>query len=99
MFVEGGGAIVGAINDEIERTTLRGGTVVLTQDWHPASTSHFIEDGGVWPTHCVAGTWGAALGDDTGPAFSPSSNTTVPALWAPSDLSDRACGSRVSQRR
>lgn len=67
LFVEGGDAIVGAINDEIERTTLRGGTVVLTQDWHPASTPHFIEDGGVWPTHCVAGTWGAALLDNLDP--------------------------------
>lgn len=61
LFVDGGDHIVGAINDEIERTAAAGGTVVLTQDWHPASTPHFIDDGGVWPTHCVAGTWGAEL--------------------------------------
>ncbi|MDQ3149401.1 MAG: isochorismatase family protein, partial [Chloroflexota bacterium] len=30
-------------------------------DWHPESTPHFARDGGVWPVHCVAGTWGAEL--------------------------------------
>ena len=67
LFVNGGDAIVGSINDEIERTVAGGGTVVLTQDWHPASTPHFIDDGGIWPTHCVAGTWGAELLDDLDP--------------------------------
>lgn len=67
LFVEGGDAIVGAINDEIERISAAGGTVVLTQDWHPSSTPHFIADGGVWPTHCVAGSWGADLVDGLDP--------------------------------
>ena len=38
--------------------------VVATQDWHPESTPHFAKDGGVWPVHCVAGTWGAELHPD-----------------------------------
>ncbi len=67
LFVSGGDSIVGAINDEIERTAAGGGTIVLTQDWHPASTPHFIDDGGVWPTHCVAGSWGAELMDGLDP--------------------------------
>lgn len=67
LFVAGGDTIVGAINDEIERVAASGGTVVLTQDWHPPSTPHFIADGGVWPTHCVAGTWGADLVDGLDP--------------------------------
>lgn len=67
LYVEGGDSIVGSINDEIERTAAGGGTVVLTQDWHPASTPHFIDDGGVWPTHCVAGTWGAELMEGVDP--------------------------------
>jgi len=67
LFVAGGDAIVGAINDEIERTAAGGGTIVLTQDWHPESTPHFIDDGGVWPTHCVADTWGAELIDGLDP--------------------------------
>ena len=41
-----------------------GATVVATQDWHPASTPHFAKDGGIWPVHCVAETWGAALHPD-----------------------------------
>ncbi len=61
LFVTDGDAILDAVNDEIERIANDGGMVVLTQDWHPASTPHFIDDGGVWPTHCVAGTWGAEL--------------------------------------
>lgn len=61
LFVDGGDTIVDVVNDEIEAVAGAGGVVVLTQDWHPATTPHFIADGGVWPTHCVAGTWGAAL--------------------------------------
>jgi nicotinamidase/pyrazinamidase len=67
LYVDGGDAIVGTINDEITRASAEGGTVVLTQDWHPASTPHFIDDGGVWPTHCVAGTWGAEFVDALDP--------------------------------
>ena len=37
---------------------------MLTQDWHPVSTPHFVTDGGPWPVHCVADTWGAALHPD-----------------------------------
>ena len=38
-----------------------GAAVVATQDWHPPTTPHFAQDGGIWPVHCVAGTWGAEL--------------------------------------
>jgi len=31
------------------------------RNWHPPSTPHFARDGGRWPVHCVAGTWGAAF--------------------------------------
>ena len=49
------------VNEEIRTALEGGGTVVLTQDWHPESTPHFAKDGGIWPVHCVAGTWGAEL--------------------------------------
>ena len=49
-----------AVRDAIEA----GASVVATQDWHPESTPHFAKDGGVWPVHCVAETWGAALVPD-----------------------------------
>ena len=41
-----------------------GALVVFTQDWHPESTPHFAKDGGIWPVHCVADTWGAQLHPD-----------------------------------
>jgi nicotinamidase/pyrazinamidase len=38
--------------------------IVYTQDWHPGVTPHFAKDGGIWPVHCLADTWGAALHPD-----------------------------------
>jgi nicotinamidase/pyrazinamidase len=67
LFVAGGDQIVEQINEEIDSVADAGGVVILTQDWHPPTTPHFIDDGGVWPTHCVAGTWGAALMHDLDP--------------------------------
>ena len=61
LFVQGGDAIVARINDELERAAADGALLVYTQDWHPPSTPHFKKDGGIWPVHCVAGTWGAHL--------------------------------------
>ena len=52
------------VNGETRRATEAGAFVVYTQDWHPASTPHFAKDGGIWPVHCVAGTWGAELHPD-----------------------------------
>ena len=53
--------IMPRINAEVDAARLAGSPVVYTQDWHPASTPHFAKDGGIWPVHCVAGTWGAEL--------------------------------------
>jgi nicotinamidase/pyrazinamidase len=64
LSVAGGDAIIGTINREIVRARARGALVIATQDWHPASTPHFAKDGGIWPVHCVAGTWGAELHPD-----------------------------------
>ena len=46
---------------EIEMARAAEATIVFTQDWHPESTPHFAKDGGPWPIHCVADTWGAKL--------------------------------------
>jgi nicotinamidase/pyrazinamidase len=61
LYVRGGENVVSRINDEIQLAVTDGAFVVYTQDWHPASTPHFAKDGGVWPVHCVAETWGAEL--------------------------------------
>lgn len=59
LFVEGGDAVVPRVNVEVMRAMSAGAFVVYTQDWHPESTPHFDKDGGIWPVHCVKGTWGA----------------------------------------
>lgn len=61
LSVAGGDAIVPTVNGEIAMAQSNGALVVATQDWHPESTPHFAKDGGIWPVHCVADTWGAAL--------------------------------------
>ncbi|HVM00851.1 MAG TPA: isochorismatase family protein [Egibacteraceae bacterium] len=61
LYVQGGEEVVAAANREIARARSAGALVVYTQDWHPETTPHFAKDGGVWPTHCVQDTWGAAL--------------------------------------
>lgn len=61
LFVTGGNDIVGPINGLVAAARAGGAVVVLTQDWHPPATPHFIDAGGVWPVHCVRATWGAEL--------------------------------------
>jgi nicotinamidase/pyrazinamidase len=64
LSVAGGIEIIPRLNGEIERATASGAPVLYTQDWHPISTPHFAKDGGIWPVHCVAETWGAAFHPD-----------------------------------
>lgn len=40
--------------DDIEK-------IVLTTDYHPKDHMSFIGNGGEWPTHCVADTWGSEI--------------------------------------
>lgn len=64
LSVGGGEEVVGRVNDQVQRAVAAGAPVLYTQDWHPASTPHFAKDGGIWPVHCVADTWGAQLHPD-----------------------------------
>jgi nicotinamidase/pyrazinamidase len=64
LSVAGGDAVIPTINAEIGQAAAAGGVSVFTQDWHPESTPHFAKDGGIWPVHCVAETWGAQLHPD-----------------------------------
>jgi nicotinamidase/pyrazinamidase len=61
LSVAGGDDIVPLVNAHVREATEEGALVVATQDWHPQSTPHFAKDGGIWPVHCVGGTWGAEL--------------------------------------
>lgn len=67
LAVHGGANLVPIINAEITMARSAEATIVFTQDWHPPTTPHFQKDGGAWPVHCVAGTWGADLHPDVDP--------------------------------
>lgn len=77
LAVAGGDEIVPIVNAEVGAATSAGATVAYTQDWHPAHTPHFAADGGTWPVHCVAGSWGALFHPDlvvAGPTVRKGSN-------------------------
>lgn len=61
LYVRDGEAVIPVVNNEIRAALDAGAAVFYTQDWHPPSTPHFAKDGGTWPVHCVADTWGAQL--------------------------------------
>ena len=69
--------ILPRVNAEIAEASIAGAVVAYTQDWHPETTPHFAKDGGIWPVHCVADTWGAELHPDlvvAGPVVRKGSN-------------------------
>ena len=61
LSVRGADTVIAACNREIAAALSAGATIVYTQDWHPQHTPHFEPDGGIWPVHCVADSWGAQL--------------------------------------
>ena len=64
LFVESAPRLIDFINREAADAAASGALLVRSQDWHPESTPHFAKDGGVWPVHCVAGSWGAEFHPD-----------------------------------
>lgn len=61
LAVPQGDTLLPDINDLAHKTF---DAVIATQDWHPAHHCSFSEQGGQWPSHCVAGSQGAALHAD-----------------------------------
>jgi nicotinamidase/pyrazinamidase len=61
LSVPGGADILALVNEQVRAARTAAPLCVYTQDWHPADTPHFAKDGGTWPVHCVADTWGAEL--------------------------------------
>ena len=67
-FCEGGalaasdtGSLIKPLQCTIEASRLRKCVIVFTQDWHPQNHNSFEVNGGKWPIHCVAGSYGAEL--------------------------------------
>lgn len=61
LSVPGAEAVIEALNRHLVLFAGRQLPVFVIRDWHPANHYSFREFGGRWPTHCVAGTWGAEL--------------------------------------
>jgi nicotinamidase/pyrazinamidase len=61
LAVPEGDRVVPVINRYIAAFRDRGLPVFASRDWHPPETRHFASGGGPWPSHCVAGTAGAAF--------------------------------------
>jgi nicotinamidase/pyrazinamidase len=51
--------IIPALLTYIQKFHARGLPIFLTRDWHPPAHCSFRNQGGPWPTHCVAGTAGS----------------------------------------
>ena len=59
LGVSGGDEIIAVLNAMIDRFQYLGQPVIASRDWHPPHHCSFIEQGGIWPPHCVANTAGA----------------------------------------
>lgn len=64
LAVPEGDQVVPILRRLAERFAAVGRPVYASRDWHPPDSTHFKENGGVWPVHCVQGTPGARLRED-----------------------------------
>lgn len=61
LAVPMGNEVIPILNRYIALFHARGLPIFATRDWHPPNHSSFVEQGGPWPSHCVAATRGAAF--------------------------------------
>lgn len=61
LAVSDGDAVIGPLQARVNKFVLDGLPILATRDCHPADHCSFLEQGGPWPSHCVAGSWGAAI--------------------------------------
>ena len=64
LAVPGALEIIPEINKVINYAHQQHMPIIASRDWHPENHCSFAEHGGPWPTHCVAGTEGAAWQPD-----------------------------------
>jgi nicotinamidase/pyrazinamidase len=64
LGVAGGDKIVPIINKYVDQFVRLGDQVIYTRDWHPLTHSSFKDFGGIWPLHCVRGTYGSQFHSD-----------------------------------
>ena len=61
LAVPEGDAVIPLLNEAIRAFSGAGLPIFATRDWHPPDHCSFVQQGGLWPLHCVAGTSGAAF--------------------------------------
>jgi nicotinamidase/pyrazinamidase len=64
LGVADGNAVIPVINDCIKLAKAKHLPMYATRDWHPTDHCSFVENGGTWPTHCVAGSVGAEFSEE-----------------------------------
>lgn len=61
LAVAGGDEVIPLLNQYITLFLAANLPILATRDWHPANHCSFTEQGGSWPAHCVADSFGAAF--------------------------------------
>lgn len=62
--VTDGDRVVPVLNRYIKKFMQEKLQIFATRDWHPEKTTHFKAYGGLWPPHCIQGSWGAEFRTD-----------------------------------
>ena len=63
LAVPNGDQVIPVMNDYIRLFREKKLPIFATRDWHPQNHCSFKDGGGLWPSHCVAGTKGAEFPD------------------------------------
>lgn len=61
LAVPAGNEVIPVLNRYIALFAGKSLPVYATRDWHPADHCSFRSQGGTWPSHCIAGSPGAAF--------------------------------------
>jgi nicotinamidase/pyrazinamidase len=59
LGIHGGDRIIPILNRYIKYFEMENLPIFVTRDWHPKVSKHFEQFGGVWPIHCIEGSYGA----------------------------------------
>lgn len=59
LAVPKGDQVIPVLNGYIDLFERRGSPIFASRDWHPKESKHFLENGGIWPPHCVQESLGA----------------------------------------
>ncbi|MGZ8421968.1 MAG: isochorismatase family protein [Nitrospira sp.] len=70
LAVPDGAAVIPVLSNYCALFHSKGLPIIVTRDWHPPDHCSFRQQGGSWPTHCVAETPGAQFPEELQPLLS-----------------------------